>query len=298
MGAGAASAGAPAAGARERFAAFSFVDRISAVDASGRVRGVYTIPAGLDAFPASLVAEAVGQLAAWVAMERVGFRRRPVAALAGETRFHALARPGDTLELAVDIEACDDETISYGGRATVDGRLVLELLDCLGPMLDASEFDDPAALAADYAVLTGPGAPAGRFRGVALPPLVDTAHEAGVRVDATLDVPAAAPFFADHFPRRPVFPATLMLDVLLGLAGRVAAEAAGTPVRLARITNVKVRSFTPPGVTLKLFAETGDSAAGGDGTVAVKVGVPPEGAERRPVAAARMIFVPVTEGSA
>ena len=285
-----------AAGAGARFAAFSFVDRITASDAQGHARGVYTIPAGLPTFPASLVAEATGQLAAWIAMERVGFRRRPVAALAGETRFHAIASPGDTLDLAVDIEACDEESISYSGRASVDGRLVLELLDCLGPMLDVAEFDDPAALAADHALLAGPGAPCGRFQGVAAPPLVDTAHAAGRRLDAKLSVPAAAPFFADHFPRRPVFPATLMLDAQLRLAQRVAAEAAAAPVRLDRITNVKVRSFTPPGATLALFAERVDGATGTD--IVVKVGAQVEGGEGRAVAAARMIFTPASEGSA
>jgi 3-hydroxymyristoyl/3-hydroxydecanoyl-(acyl carrier protein) dehydratase len=284
------------AGTGARFAAFSFVDRITASDAQGHARGVYTIPAGLPTFPASLVAEATGQLAAWIAMARVGFRRRPVAALAGETRFHATARPGETLDLAVDIEACDDESISYSGRASVDGRPVLELLDCLGPMLDVAEFDDPAALAADYALLTGAGAPSGRFQGVAPPPLVDAAHDAGRRLDATLAVPAAAPFFADHFPRRPVFPATLMLDAQLRLAQRVAAEAAAAPVRLARITNVKVRSFTPPGATLTLFAERVEGVAGTE--VVVKVGAQVEGGEGRAVAAARMIFAPASEGNA
>ncbi len=40
----------------------------------------------------------------------------------------------------------------------------------------------------------------------------------------TLAVPADAPFFRDHFPRRPVFPATLLLDAQIGLALAVAAE--------------------------------------------------------------------------
>ncbi len=286
----------PAAASGGRFAAFSFVDRITAVAPPGHARGVYAIPGGLADFPPSLVAEATGQLAAWIAMERVGFLRRPVAALAGETRFHAPARPGDTLELAVEIESCDEESISYAGRASIGGRLVLELLDCLGPMLDATEFDDPAALAADYAVLTGAGAPAGRFAGVASPPLADAAHDVGRRVDATLAVPATAPFFADHFPRRPVFPATLMLDAQLRLARRVAQEASAAPVRLSRITNVKVRSFTPPGATLALYAERVDAIA--DGEIVVKVGAQAMGSDGRPIAAARMFFATETEGSA
>ena len=35
-----------------------------------------------------------------------------------------------------------------------------------------------------------------------------------------LDVPAEAPFFADHFPRCPVFPATLLLDAQIRIAAQ------------------------------------------------------------------------------
>ena len=161
-----------------RFAAFSFVDRITRIDGITQVCGVYTIPAHATRFPVSLVAEAIGQLAAWVAMSTVAFSRRPVAALAGDTRIFSAPRPGDTLELQVDIESCDAEAITYRGRATVGGKLVLELLDTLGSMLDISEFDDPVALAADFAVLTSTGRTPGCFAGVPQPVLTDISHEA------------------------------------------------------------------------------------------------------------------------
>ena len=124
-----------------RFAAFSFVDRITQIEGTSRVCGLYTIPTEVSHFPVSLVAEAIGQLAAWVAMSVVGFTHRPVAALAGDTRMHRLPKAGDTLELIVDIESCDAESIQYRGRALVDGQLILELSDTLGSMLDILEFD-------------------------------------------------------------------------------------------------------------------------------------------------------------
>ncbi len=49
----------------------------------------------------------------------------------------------------------------------------------------------------------------GRFRGVAPVPLTVDARVPGKSLHATLDVPEHAAFFGDHFPRRPVFPATL-----------------------------------------------------------------------------------------
>ena len=83
-------------------------------------------------FPSCLVAEAVGQLAAWVAMSRIDFRGRPVAALATETRFHRDVRSGDALELGVEIADCDDHAVAYSGWARVDGATAIELVDCLG----------------------------------------------------------------------------------------------------------------------------------------------------------------------
>lgn len=243
----------------DHFAAFSFVDRITDYTPGRHARGTFAIPAGVGAFPPALVAEAVGQLAAWVAMEHIGYRGRPVAALASETRFLRGAAPGDTLDLAVDIESADDDAVAYRGTADVNGERAVELYDCLGPMLPVGDFDDPAALAVRFRLLVGAGAPPGRFRGVVPPLPVRTGGERGTTATATLAVPEAAPFFNDHFPRRAVFPATLLLNAQIDLALALAAESphwpAGTPLVPLRMTHVKVRAFTPPGQTLTLGAE-------------------------------------------
>jgi 3-hydroxymyristoyl/3-hydroxydecanoyl-(acyl carrier protein) dehydratase len=230
------------------FAAYSFVDRIVEFAPGKRARGTFAIPARIDAFPAALVAEAVGQLAAWTAMDAIDFRGRPVAALATETRLRGMAKPGETLDLSVDILDCDDEAVAYNGHATVDGRRIVELVDCLGPMLPVADFDAPQALRERLAVLRDGGAPAGRFAGIGDLPVRVTHCEPGVELRATLDVPASAPFFADHFPRRPVFPATLLLDLKMRLALDLArgSPALGAAPRAIRITHVKMRSFIAP----------------------------------------------------
>lgn len=274
-----------------RFAAFSFVDRITQIEGTSRVCGVYTIPAQVTHFPVSLVAEAIGQLAAWVAMSVVNFTHRPVAALAGDTRMHRLPRAGDTLELIVDIESCDAEAIQYRGRALVQGKLVLELSDTLGSMLDIGEFDAPEALRKDFELLTTTGRAPGAFKGVPPPALEDIPPTDNHRLEANLSVPAQADFFLDHFPRRPVFPATLMLDAQLQLARRLATTQAGGPVRVQRITNVKVRAFTAPGASLVLFAERAEPGQTDAEPILIKVGAQAEG---RTIAGAKMFFVPDT----
>ena len=242
----------------DHFAAFSFVDRITALESGLRARGTFAIPAEVD-FPACLVAEAVGQLAAWVAMAQIGFRGRPVAALANETHFHADVPPGAQLDLAVEIESCDEDAVAYRGVADVDGESIVELIDCLGPMLPVEEFDDPDLLAERFLLLCGPGAESGRFHGVTMPRVERESAVPGRSAVATVQVPVSAPFFHDHFPRRPVFPATLLLECQIALAMQVAAEGSHWPVGTMlcplRMTRVKVRAFTPPGQLLTIAAE-------------------------------------------
>ena len=270
----------------DHFAAFSFVDRITALEPGVRARGMFAVPGDLDAFPACLVAEAVGQLAAWVAMDKIGFRGRPVAALATETIFHGDVAPGSRLELAVEVESCDDDAIAYGGSAHVAGVQVIELKHCLGPMLPVQEFDAPEALRERLRLLCAEGAPAGRFRGVVTPALDVLEGEPGKSARAMLRVPTAAPFFADHFPRRPVFPATLLLDSQIRLALDLARAAIGTSTRAVpvplRMTNVKMRSFIAPAQAVVLGAEL---AALNDINSAVRLSAAIDG---RTVATARL----------
>jgi 3-hydroxymyristoyl/3-hydroxydecanoyl-(acyl carrier protein) dehydratase len=242
----------------DRFSAFSFVDRITAFEAGHRATGQFVVPAGLSSFPACLVAEAVGQLAAWVAMAHVGFRRRPVAGLAGETRFVGAVTPGQRLDLEVELERCDDEAVAYGGCARVAGATVLELSHCLGPMLPLEDFDAPEAVQRQFQVLREAGAPGGGFRGVAPPELRIIDRQPGERIRAAMQIPEAAPFFADHFPRRAVFPGTLLLDSQIRLARGLADELprpGASPLVPARVTDVKIRSFIVPGQAIELEAQ-------------------------------------------
>jgi 3-hydroxymyristoyl/3-hydroxydecanoyl-(acyl carrier protein) dehydratase len=273
----------------ERFSAFSFVDRITDVVPGVRVRGTFRVPAALREFPASLVAEAVGQLAAWASMAHLDFRRRPVAGLARDTRFLRPVKPGDVLELEADLETCTDDDVAYAGRAMVNGESVIVLEQCLGPMLPAEEFDAPDALRRDFELLCGAGAASDRFAGVPAFELEPTELSTGERAKALLRVPQSAAFFQDHFPRRPVFPATLLLDsqirMAIGLARDAMAPSAGTELAAGRVLDVKIRTFIPPGQELEIAAER--VASEGDGCIA-RLSARANG---KPVATARVEIV-------
>jgi 3-hydroxymyristoyl/3-hydroxydecanoyl-(acyl carrier protein) dehydratase len=244
------------------FRAFSFVDRITAIEPGVRISGSYTIPAGLAEFPMSLVAEATGQLAAWSAMAKIDFSHRPVAGLAGRVELLREVWPGDTLELSAELENADTSDVAYGGCASVNGEPVLRLHHCMGPMVAIGGFDDPDLLRARLALLRGEGAVPGVFAATGVPvfSLDELAVEEGpqMKARAKLQVPADAAFFGDHFPKRPVFPGTLLMNMNLKL---VTALAAGVPVRAdsrwvpRAVVDMKLRDFISPGELLSIKAK-------------------------------------------
>jgi 3-hydroxymyristoyl/3-hydroxydecanoyl-(acyl carrier protein) dehydratase len=268
-----------------RYAAFTFVDRITVLEPGVAAKGTFHIPARAATFPSSLLAEATGQLAAWAAVAKLGFRLRPVAGIAHETLYGGTPRPGDTLEIEIRIDSCEDDAVAYQGWCRIGGTTVLELHDCVGPMLPLPEFDDPDSMRAFCDVLRTTGAQVDRFPGIDVVPLVPLEHHAGRSSRARLDVPFDAPFFADHFPRRPVFPGTLLLDRMTTLAAGVAKEAVGSEVFVRRVTDVKLRTFTDPGATLTLDANV---ERDGDRVLAL-LEARAEG-QRRPVGRARVEF--------
>ena len=240
------------------FRAFSFVDRITADQPGVRIRGSYQVPPGVDSFPIALVAEAVGQLAAWSAMAKLDFTLRPVAGIAGGVELLTPVRPGQTIELAADLETVDRDAVDYGGTAHVDGVPVVRLSHCVGPMLPQEDFDDPQTVKNRYVLIRNGGATPGAFGGVPPLALEPIGHEPGQWIRANLPVPLTAPFFADHFARRPVFPGTLFMHKVLELAAGVAKDIPlpfSHGVWVAKnVTDGKMRTFIPPGDCLEFEA--------------------------------------------
>ena len=67
-----------------------------------------------------------------------------------------------------------------------------------------------------------------------------------------IDIPAAHPVFAGHFPGRPLLPGSLLLDLIL--------EVWGTPV--ARVASVKFHRPVLPGMALSVtFTPVGEGPA-------------------------------------
>ena len=118
---------------------------------------------------------------------------------------------------------------------TSTARQVIELQHCLGPMLPVEEFDAPEAMRERFRCSAAPARRRGASAALPALELVSARRAAGqVGARRCSGVPQSAPFFADHFPRRPVFPATLLLDSQIRLALGLAREAIGAGIAARR----------------------------------------------------------------
>ncbi|MBX3023553.1 hypothetical protein KF840_01445 [bacterium] len=236
---------------------FLFVDRIEALDEHG-ARGTFDLAAGDGALPPWLVLEAVGQLAAWVAMARTDFLSRPVAALIGDAALDRSLwreRAEGPLLLAARLERIDSRAILYNGTARCGGRVIAELSRCVGPLLPVALFDDPDRVRAHLGALRRGEAVSGH-EPMPLPAAEPVEVEANGLRRTRLVVPATAPYFPEHFPRRPVFPASLLAATLDRLAAPAAAAALGVGAACTvAVHDYKVRAFCEPGSALELSAE-------------------------------------------
>jgi 3-hydroxymyristoyl/3-hydroxydecanoyl-(acyl carrier protein) dehydratase len=249
-----------------RFRAFSFVDRIDELTIGRSAAGRYAVPGTIEAFPTSLVAEAVGQLAAWSVMAARDFRIRPVAGIAGRIELAESPEPGEVLTLSAGIDSLDDEAVTYHGEAHANGRTLVRLFDCIGPLLPMDEFDEPAEVRDQFERLRADGVGPGGFAGLPDLPLVPVPGTNGSVARAELTVPATLALFGDHFPRRPVLPGTILMHQNLrlahGLAAGIPARAPGTGWKAVAMNDVKIRAFTPPGERIELVAQAGETTDG------------------------------------
>jgi 3-hydroxyacyl-[acyl-carrier-protein] dehydratase len=184
-----------------------------------------------------------------------------VAGIAGAVELLSDVRPGQELDLAAELEAVDAETLGYSGTANVGETPVIRLRDCVGPMVPTADFDDPQSLRDRFALLRTDGAVPGAFCGLPVLNLQLGPVKPGRSASAILHVPEDAPLFADHFPRRAVFPGTLLMHANLQTAALLAVEIpvrAGAAWEARVVSDVKLRNFIAPGERLNLEARQTD----------------------------------------
>jgi len=188
--------------------------------------------------------------------------------------------PGRRIDLEVAIRSCKQVAVSYEGVARLGGEILVELVDAAGAMVPMDDFEAPEEARARFERLLADGLPPRRFPDQArfAARVLSRQLDPGRRLTAELEVAPGGDLYRDHFPRRAVYPATLLLDAQLRLAlelvGNVDRTAAprGDDLVGAHVRNVKVRRFIPPGSRVAIAAEVvGDRSESAEGLTEVAI---------------------------
>lgn len=243
---------------------FHFVDQILELDPGRHALGLKHVTTG-DAFVRasasggsvllpSIIGEALGQLGAWNVMAANDFTLRPVAGVVGAVTILGQAAVGDTILLDTTIDSVTDDAVFYHAVASVGDTVILRLEDTLGPLLPMEEFNDPEELRQRFARIHRPGSadasPQGG--GERVPPFDPSfdevlSMEPGEEATAVRVLTGGEAFLADHFPKRPVLPLSLLLESILDLGHELLVDDTFIPTAARK---VKMSRFVEPGSRL------------------------------------------------
>lgn len=251
---------------------FLFVDRIVHSSPGEVVRGIKHITKddayltvdenNRQCFIPSLIGETLGQLAAWNVMQQNDFTLRPVAGVVACAQLHRPAYVGETLLLESWIDSLDDRAVLYHSVAKIANEPIFTLDGALGPLLPMANFIEVEAVKQQFIEIYRPGdyaafevnADCGHHssgQGVTVAPMTFDrilSSEAGISLVAEKRITRAAPYFPDHFPKKPVLPMTVLLECILNLAREFVARAGyAFDYCVSELRNIKMNEFVQPG---------------------------------------------------
>jgi 3-hydroxymyristoyl/3-hydroxydecanoyl-(acyl carrier protein) dehydratase len=253
---------------------FLFVDRIIQSSPGQWIRGVKHITAddfyltkdeqGRPCFIPSLIGETLGQLAAWNVMAHNKFTLRPVAGVVSSARLCRPAYVGETVLLESFIDALDDTAVQYHSIARVGDEPIFIIDGALGPLLPMADFIQLEEIQQQYLELDRPGdwehfcALTHQANTVdtlpakvhCIPMAFDRIIECipGEYLVAEKRVTKAAPYFPDHFPKKPVLPMTVLLECVQQLARHFVSQTQFLGGYLiCELRKIKMNVFVQPG---------------------------------------------------
>jgi 3-hydroxymyristoyl/3-hydroxydecanoyl-(acyl carrier protein) dehydratase len=200
-----------------------------------------------------LVFEAVGQAAAWLIAEATEHKRRLLVVMVPHLRLLAPAPQGSLLQLNAEIDQLRGDSVRFTGNVKIDGKPILTAEKVMGFLARLETLTDPEASMHDLEALMVAEATHTRDD-VFVPPelLIDeiVAEQPGERIEAQTLVPTDAPQFADHFPRRPLMPGSLLGEIVAQLSARVVADGGDQQFSLTEVKRARFREPVVPGDTL------------------------------------------------
>jgi 3-hydroxymyristoyl/3-hydroxydecanoyl-(acyl carrier protein) dehydratase len=245
---------------------FHFVDQILELDPGRHALGVKHVTpgdtfvrpnaGGVPTLLSCIIGEALGQLGAWSVMAAKDFAVRPVAGVVGEVAITGEAAVGDSVLLDTTIDLMTDDAVFYHAAASVDGATVLRLENALGPLLPMEQFNDPEEARERFARIHHSGDPVDvpqNGEGAAVPYDLSfdemLSFEGCKEATAVRTISRREAFLADHFPRKPVLPLSLLLESLLQLGQKLLEDGDSRYVPTGA-RKVKMSRFVEPGSSL------------------------------------------------
>ncbi len=142
---------------------YCLVDLISAWEADRKIRGVKNVAMTEDfleyhfprfpVMPGVLLLESMAQLAGWLEAASSGFTRWVLIDHVRQCKFYGFARPGDQVEIEIEVAGVEDNRKFYRGVGTVAGqrRVVAEFGATVVPL---STLEDPDQHSVVFQILT------------------------------------------------------------------------------------------------------------------------------------------------
>ncbi|GGI83367.1 hydroxymyristoyl-ACP dehydratase [Legionella impletisoli] len=247
---------------------FLFVDRILELTPGQMTRGVKQVTNndfyltrakdGRSCFIPSLIGETLGQLAAWNVMYSNDFTARPVAGIVSSAHLLRPVYVGETLLLESVIDAWDETSVRYHSHAYVDDEEVFRIDSALGPMLPMADFIDDATIRNQFFEIHSQSSSDenltpkenNTLTSIYFPMSFDRVLDLkpGVEMVAEMYVNPTAPYFPDHFPKKPVLPMTVLLESKLNMANEFIQQSAFDKAYLVReMRKIKMNEFVVPG---------------------------------------------------
>jgi 3-hydroxymyristoyl/3-hydroxydecanoyl-(acyl carrier protein) dehydratase len=256
---------------------FLFVDQLLSFELGQGACGIkhvtaydtYLTPSaiGKPALLSCIVGEALGQLCTWYVIKATDAKFRSVAGIVAEVKMFGQAYLGDTIELNVQVEQLDEQAVNWHGEAKVRGQTILIVKNSVGPCLPMADFNDPEEVRRQLKMIDRPDNLPVHIEGQAVIPdhvnyypeltCFDNilSWDKGKKIVAQKNISIIAPYFVDHFPRKPVLPITILLQTKLQLAQQFLIDLLGSEAAKhfypSRVSNIKMKDFVLPGQTLE-----------------------------------------------